>query len=144
MRAAGHFEHQRDVAVGEGDDREFGFQAGESFDRVGPGVEPAPGVAPVVEQGGVERGGVDAVVGEEIDQHLAVEDVEDDERAAAFADGGHRGEVARAPAVGESVRVEVGAGDCGEERRGFAGDAGAPVDHGAEDVEGEGGVGSRP
>ena len=138
----GHVDHEGDVAVGEGGEDEAGLEAGESGDAVRPGVEAVPGVVEVVDLGFGEA--LQAEFGEGVDEALAVEDVERDPVAGAVADGGHGGTVAAAPGVGEGCPIDLGPVDLGPvglgvggELPALAGDGGAPVDDGAEDVEGE-------
>lgn len=62
---------------------------------------------PVIEERRGERGRVDALTLQKIDEHLAVERIEQDEAASPVADGGHCGHVARTPAIGERVAIQI-------------------------------------
>jgi hypothetical protein len=130
-----HRGEEVDVAVGERGQEEPAAQAVQAEQHVRPRVQLVPGEVERVEVGGFAAG--DAVVGQHGFQVFAVQEIEAGEGAAAAAALLHAGLVAAAPGIGEGEGVEVGAADGGQEGSQLAGDAGAPVHHGAEDVEDE-------
>ena len=123
----GEVDRLGDVAVGARRDHEALLQPGEAGHGVRPRVEPVPGERELVALRGRQ---VEVELGEHVVERLAVEHVEHDPLALAAA---HRLElrlVAPAPRVGHGLARQP-------ERRRLAGDARAPVDAGAEDVEEE-------
>ena len=110
---------------------EHGAITKRSFSRVRPGhgvrprVEPVPGERELVALLGRE---LELQLGEHVVERLAVQDVEHDPVALAGAHGLELRLVAGAPRVGHRLARQP-------ERRRLPGDARAPVDAGAEDVE---------
>src|SRR5262249_24434244 len=122
------------IAVRKGRDNVLALQPGKAIDAIGPAVEAMPGAIEVVELRLAQAD--DAELRQQCDEVLAMQIVELRPRALAAAHLGHRRLIARPPAVGKIVPVEGITLGC-QRRLRLAGDAVAPIYHGAEHVEGQ-------
>jgi hypothetical protein len=134
VRAPGHVDEQRDVAVRERRDRKAALQPRQRGDRVGPRIEPVPDAVERVALVLVEHG--EAEARQQVVEDRPVQPVDGRGRDLAAPHALHRRLVAGAPGVGERRPVDVDALRC-RERGAVADDPGAPVDDGAEHVEDE-------
>src|SRR5579871_3369029 len=100
-----HIDHQRDIAVGQGDENVFALQPGQPRDRIRPRVEPVPGAVQMVDLGlGEPRY---AKFRQQFDQVLAVQIVEPRPGPLAVANLGHRRLITGPQPIGEIVPVLV-------------------------------------
>ncbi len=130
---ARHIDHQGDMAIGASDDWEALLEPGQAFDRVRPRIEPMPAqhqcLAIILAQ-------IELDLRKQRIEHFAVQHIELDEAPPRLPERPHPGYVLRAPGIGEGKGIQIGAPRSSQHRRGHSGDARAPVNDRAEDVEG--------
>jgi len=132
---ARHVHQQRDVAVGQRADRITAAQPVQPAHRIGPGHQPVPYPVQVRPLAFGQRLQAET-------QHQAVEDlpvqrVDVGPSLARAAGAVHRRRITGAPGIGKGAPVDLQALG-GAEHLTLAHDRRAPVDDGAEDVEGQG------
>src|SRR5262245_18479061 len=130
----GHVDHERDIPVRECRQGEPSPEPGQPGNGIGPGVEPVPGSVQVLDLLLAERG--DGELSEHGAQALAMQVIELCPRAAPAPHLLEGRLISAAPGFGEAPPVRGYAPAPGELLP-LANDAAPPVDHGAEDVEGE-------
>ena len=128
-------DHQRDVAVRHRRQEEAGLQPRHRARHLGPGREHVPGEVERP-QGLLAKIG-DAEARQDALQVAPMQHVELRERHAPRPHLLHGGLVLAAPGIGEGWPIE-GMAERRQDALALAGDAGAPVDEGAEDVEEQG------
>ena len=129
-----HFEDQRDIAVGQRDDRKTRLQARQPRNHIGPRIEPTPRHCQIGDRHIVR---VDIVLRQQRIERLAIENIEPGIGAAPRTTFLHRRLIQTTPRIGERGGIHVPPTERAEERRRFARDAATPIDDGAEDVEGQ-------
>ena len=128
--ALGHAGEQVHVAVGQGDDDEASLELLQPRHAVGPGRQPVPRAVQVRAGGLIQVGQAEG--GQHLVQDLAVQRVDQRPGLLAAHDARHGGRIAGAPGTREGGAVYVGV-----QRAHLPHDAAVPVDHGAENVEGQ-------